>query len=348
MVGAELSERSRQVLEAVILDYILTAEPVGSRAVSKKYHLDLSSATIRNAMADLEEMGYLSQPHTSAGRVPTDKAYRFYVDSMGPQRLSRTESVRLTRRVGGARSGLDEIMECTSFELSSLSRCIGVVLAPPLKQTRLERVDLIPMEGERALAVVVTETGWVTSRIIPLGEPIRQAELRELARVLTEAFGGLTFQQIGERLDKPGPLPEERIPRLALSLAEKVFALLRDRNLYIGGTINLLDQPEFTDLDTMRMLLRALEEKRELIELLSHRAEAEGVQVVIGSENPYQGMQETSLIAASYRYGNRVLGSLGVVGPKRMPYARVVSLVDYTAKLVSRRLSRLGVAEPTA
>lgn len=348
MLGAELNERSRQVLEAVITDYILTAEPVGSRAVSRRYYPELSPATIRNAMADLEELGYLSQPHTSAGRVPTDKAYRFYVDSLRAQRLSRAEAFRLTRQVGRARDEVDELMEQTSQQLSTVSHYTGVVLAPPLGHTRVERVDLIPVEGERALAVVVTETGWVTSRIITLGEPIRPVELREVARLITERCGGLTFQQIQEQVDRPGPPPEDRLPRLALALAEKVFVLLRDRNLYIGGTIHILDQPEFADLDTMRMLLRAFEEKRQLIDLLSRRAEAEGVQVVIGSEIPYEEMQETSVVTTGYRYGNHVVGSLGVVGPKRMPYARVVALVEYTAKLVSRRLNRLGAAEPTA
>ncbi|MBI2460862.1 MAG: heat-inducible transcription repressor HrcA [Candidatus Rokubacteria bacterium] len=348
MVEAELGERSRQVLEAVIVDYTLTAEPVGSRAVSRKYHPDLSPATIRNAMADLEELGYLSQPHPSAGRVPTDKAYRFYVDRMKAQPLSRTEATRLNRQVGGARSELDELMEHASLQLSSLSRYTGVVLAPPLSHTRLERVDLLPVGGERALAVVVTETGWVTSRTITLGEPLRQLELREIARLITEGFGGLTFQEIQGRLDDPGPPPEERLGRLALTLAEKVFALLRDRNLYIGGAINILDQPEFADLDTMRMLLKAFEEKRRLIELFSSRAEAEGVRVVIGSENPYEEMHETSVVTAVYKYGNHILGSLGVVGPRRMRYAKVVALVDYTAKLVSRRLDRLARAEPSA
>lgn len=348
MLEAELNERSRQVLEAVITDYILTAEPVGSRAVSRRYHPELSPATIRNAMADLEELGYLNQPHTSAGRVPTDKAYRFYVDCLRAQRLSRAEAFRLTRQVGRARNEVDDLMEQISQQLSTVSHYTGIVLAPPLRHTRLERVDLIPVEGERALAVVVTETGWVTSRIITLGEPIRPVELREVARLITERYGGLTFQQIQERVDKPGPPPDERLPRLALVLAEGIFALLRDRNLYIWGTINILDQPEFTDLDTMRTLLRAFEEKRQLIDLLSHRAEAEGVQVVIGSEIPYEEMHETSVVTTGYRYGNHVLGSLGVVGPKRMPYAKVVALVEYTAKLVSRRLSRLGAAEPTA
>lgn len=338
-----LGERERQVLQAVIFEYILTAQPVGSRQVARKYALGLSPATIRNTMADLEEMGYLSQPHTSAGRVPTDRAYRYYVDSlMGTTQIERPEALRLRRQVAVARSGLDELMEATSSELSALSRYAAVILAPPLRQTRLDRVDLIPLEGRRALIVVATETGWGTSRILALDEPVTPAELREVARVLTERYGGATFQEIRTRVQEATAAPDaDRIERLAVALAREVFPSFWDRNLYVGGATNILDQPEFANVATMKAILRAFEEKRRLIELLTERAgQAEGVQVVIGSEMPYEEMHEASLVAASYKFGDRVLGVLGVVGPRRMPYARIVPLVEYTAHLVSRRLSR--------
>ena len=157
----ELSERARQVLQALLFEYTVTAEPVGSRQVAKKHALGLSPATIRNTMADLEEMGYLAQPHTSAGRVPTDKAYRYYVDSlMGRTELGRGDAHRLQRQVSGTRSEIDDLMEATSAQLSELSHYAAVILAPPLQHTRLERVDLIPVEGDRAIVVLATETGW--------------------------------------------------------------------------------------------------------------------------------------------------------------------------------------------
>ncbi len=345
----ELGDRGRQVLQAVIFEYIVTAEPVGSRPVAKKYALGLSPATIRNTMADLEEMGYLAQPHTSAGRVPTDKAYRFYVDSlMGSTQIGRPEALRLQRQMAGTRTELDDLMESTSAQLSALSHYAGVILAPPLRQTRLERVDLIPVEGERALVVLATETGWGTSRILALEESVSPAELREIARVLTERYGGLTFQEIRTRLgDTAASVDADRIARLAVVLARKAFSSLWDKNLYIGGAMNMLDQPEFGDIGVMKAILRTFEEKRQLIEVLTTRASgSDGVQVVIGSEMPYQEMQETSLVAAAYKYGDRVLGVLGVVGPRRMPYAKIVPLVDYTARLVSRRLTRLARSEP--
>ncbi|HEY7601210.1 MAG TPA: heat-inducible transcriptional repressor HrcA [Methylomirabilota bacterium] len=344
----ELSDRARQVLQALLFEYTVTAEPVGSRQLAKKYALGLSPATIRNTMADLEEMGYLGQPHTSAGRVPTDKAYRFYVDSlMGRVELRRAEALRLQRQVTGTRSEIDDLLETTSAQLSELSHYAAVILAPPLQHTRLERVDLIPVEGERALVVLATETGWGMSRILAFEEPVPRSEIPEVARILTERYAGLTFQEVRSRVAETGAAPEaERVLRTAAYVARKVFQSLWDRNLYVGGAMNMLDQPEF-GIGTMRALLKTFEEKRQLIELLTTRAQTSaGVQVVIGSEIPFQEMQETSLVAASYRFHDRVLGVLGVVGPRRMPYAKIVPLVEYTARLVSRRLTRLGSAAP--
>jgi heat-inducible transcriptional repressor len=344
----ELGERGRQVLQAILFEYTVTAEPVGSRQVAKKYALGLSPATIRNTMADLEELGYLAQPHTSAGRVPTDKAYRYYIDTlMGHPELGRPEALRLQRQVTGARSELDDLMESTSAQLSALSHYAAVILAPPLQHTRLERVDVIPVEGDRALVVLATETGWGTSRILTLDERVSAAELREVARLLNERFGGQSFQEIRAGLaEAVVPGDAERLHRVTAQLARKIFGTLLDRTLYVGGAVNILDQPEFGDISTMRAILRTFEEKRQLVELLTTRArEAEGVQVLIGSEMPLQEMQETALVAAAYKYRDRVLGVLGVVGPRRMPYAKIVPLVEYTARLVSRRLARLARAE---
>jgi heat-inducible transcriptional repressor len=351
MSWEELGERARQVLQAVIFEYISTAEPVGSRQVARKYALGLSPATIRNAMADLEEAGFLTHPHTSAGRVPTDKAYRFYVDTqMGGNPIARSDALHLQRQMAGARGGIDELMESTSAQLSALSHYAAVILAPPLRHTRLERIDLIAAGTDRALVVLATETGWGTSRILQLEESVSPSELAEIARLLTEEYGGRTFQEIREGLAETAiPADADRLARLCRTLARQVFASLWDRNLYYSGAMNILDQPEFADIATMKAILRAFEEKHQLIELLTARASArDGVQVLIGSEMPFQEMQETSLVAASYTYGDRVLGVLGVVGPRRMPYAKIVPLVGYTARLVSRRLTRAARAEHQA
>ncbi|MBI4587747.1 MAG: heat-inducible transcription repressor HrcA [Candidatus Rokubacteria bacterium] len=341
MVEAILDERHRQVLTAVIREYLETAEPVGSRAVAQRHGLGLSPATIRNAMADLEELGYLSQPHASAGRVPTDKAFRLYVDSdVGGVRLPESEASRLRQHYTRPQGGIEQLMEQTSFYLSAFSRMTGVLLAPPLKQTSLARIDLILLSDDRVLAVMITDAGWVTSHTLTVESPVTGDDLRELGRQLTRRFRGKTFREIQEQVSAP-PDPLDPLRARGGAIVDQVFTLLRDRRLYIGGAMNVLDHRAFWDLETMRALLRAFEEKARLIDVLSALATEHGVQVMIGRENPVEEMQECSLVTSTYTYHDRVLGILGVVGPKRMPYARMIALVDETARLVSQSLSQV-------
>ncbi len=341
MTEAILDERCRQVLTAVIAEYLETAEPVGSRAVARRHGLGVSPATIRNAMADLEEMGYLSQPHPSAGRVPTDKAFRLYVDStLGDLRLSEGEVARLRREYARPQGGIEQLMEQTSLHLSAFSRMTGVLLAPPLKQTRLARINLVLLSDDRVLAVLVTDGGWVTTRTLTAESPVTGEDLRELSRQLTRRFGGKTFQEILDFVSAP-PDPLDPLRARVAAIVDQVFSLLRDRRLYIGGAMNILEHRESWDLGAMRMLLRAFEEKACLIDLLSTLASEQGVQVTIGRENPVEEMRECSLVTSTYTYRDQVLGILGVVGPKRMPYSKMIPLVDETARLVSRSLSRV-------
>ncbi len=340
MVGPMLDERCHEVLRAVIEEYIETAEPVGSRAVAKHSRLGVSAATIRNAMADLEELGYLDQPHPSAGRVPTDKAYRFYVDAFrGRTRLSESETARLRSHFAGLQSGGEEMMAETSVRLSALSRMPALLLAPPLQQTRLASINLIPLRNDSALAVVTTETDWVTTRILILESRVAPEELRELGRQLTRRFGGRTFQEILEEVADPQDPLDPLHTRMG-PLVKQIFSTLRDRSLYVSGAINILEHPEFWDIPTMRAILWTFEEKQRLIDLLSRLADESGVHVLIGRENPFEEMQECSLVTSAYVYENRALGVLGVLGPKRMPYSRVIPLVVETAELVSQSLSR--------
>ncbi len=284
---ANLDQRLRQVLLAVIAEYVETAQPVGSRSISRRHIQGLSPATIRNAMADLEDMGYLTHPHTSAGRVPTDRAYRFYVDAL-----------------------------------------------------RQVPIELVGLGEDRALAVVVTETGWVTARAIsPLPRPGVE-ELREIGRTLTRRYRGKTFQAILDDVEHPAD-PLDPLWTRHRGLLEQIGGLLRDRNLYISGAINVLDHPDFSDVSTMRGLLKAFEDKARLVDLLTRMAEERGVQVMIGGENPVEEMRECSLITSTYTYRGQILGVLGVVGPRRMAYGDVISIVDETARLVSNSLSRV-------
>ena len=333
-----MDARQREVLIAVIREYIDSAEPVGSRALAKRHMPTLSPATIRNVMADLEEMGYLSQPHASAGRVPTDKAYRFYVDSFPPPSPAAVAPVEPSARE--RQDGIDRLMEQTTAQLSETTHFTGLLLAPPLKHTRLARLELIPLENERVLAVIVTEAGWVTARGLNLPPNIAPDDLREIGREITRRVRGRTVQQV---LDDYAALtdPLDPLRTRVGALVEQILELLRDRTLYVRGAINMLDHPEFLDIAAMRQMLRTFEQKDRLIELLSGLSQLGGVRVTIGEENPVPDLQDCTLITSTYTYRDQVLGILGIVGPRRMPYPQIISIVEDAAHQVSERLSRV-------
>ena len=331
-----MDARQRDVLIAVIREYVDTAEPVGSRAIAKHYFPSLSPATIRNTMADLEEMGYLVQPHTSAGRVPTDRAYRFYVDSFPPPQTREGSGPPLPAR----RSGIDGFMEKTSSHLSAITKLTGLLLAPPLQQTRIARIDLIPLEQDRALAVAATDAGWLTVREVVLEPRVTADDARAIGRELTRRFGGRTVQEIIEMEAAPSD-PLDSLHTRARAVTEQVVAMLHERTLYVSGAINMLDHPEFWDIETTRHLLRTFEEKERLAELLTALANEEGVRVTIGEENPVSEMRDCTLVTSTFLFRDQVIGILGVVGPRRLPYRDVISAVNDTAQHVSEALSRV-------
>jgi heat-inducible transcriptional repressor len=333
-----MDERHREVLIAVIREYVDSAEPVGSRALARRHMPTLSPATIRNAMADLEEMGYLSQPHASAGRVPTDKAYRFYVDSFPPASPAPVAPVEAGPREH--RDGIDRLMEDTTTRLSETTHFAGLLLAPPLRHTTLRRVELIPIENDRVLAVVVTDTGWVTARALDLPPNISREDLREVGREITRRVRGRGVQEVLDSYAAPADPLDPMRTRVG-ELVDQIVGLLRDRTLYVRGAINMLDHPEFVEVTALRQMLRTFEQKDRLIELLSGLSQGGGVQVTIGEENPVLELQECTLVTSTYTYRGQVLGILGIVGPRRMPYPQVISIVDGAAQQVSERLSRV-------
>ena len=340
MTTPSLDQRSRQVLLAVIAEYVETGEPVGSRAVARRHIRGLSPATLRNAMADLEDLGYLAQPHTSAGRVPTDAAYRFYVDHLQRVPWVAGKAPAMGQPSGAPPDAAERLMAEAPALLSSGTHMMGVLLAPPLKHTALDRIELVALDEERALAVLVTDTGWVTARPINSAPRGGSEELRETGRALTRRFRGKTFQEILDDLAAPAD-PLDPLWTRSRGVLDEVVALLRDRTLYLSGATNMLDHPDLSDTATLRSVLRAFEDKARLIDLLSRMAEERGLQVMIGSENPMEDMRGCSLITSTYTYRDQVLGVLGVVGPRRMPYSEVMSVVDETARAVSSALSRV-------
>jgi heat-inducible transcriptional repressor len=335
-----MDARQRDVLIAVIREYIDSAEPVGSRVLAKRHFPHLSPATIRNAMADLEDLGYLVQPHTSAGRVPTDKAYRYYVDSFPPASAPAPAGGAATILPTRRRSSVDAFIERMSSHLSDASRLTGLLLAPPLKQTMVARVDLMPLPDDRALAVVATDAGWITVREITLDAPMTGDEVRAIGRELTRRFRDRSVQEIVEMENAPAD-PLDALHTRARAVTEQLLAMLRGRTLYVSGAINMLDHREFWDIETTRELLRTFEQKEKLAELLMALADESGVRVTIGDENPVAAMRECTLVTSTYMYRDQVLGILGVVGPRRLPYPEVISIVSETAQHVTEALSRV-------
>jgi heat-inducible transcriptional repressor len=333
-----MDARQRDVLIAIIREYVDTAEPVGSRALTKRHFPSLSPATIRNVMADLEDMGYLAQPHTSAGRIPTDRAYRFYVDSFPP--ASAAAPTTLTAPLPTRRSGIEGFMERTSSHLSTVTKLTGLLLAPPLKQTTIARVDLMPLEGERVLAVVTTDAGWITVREIAPDPPLPPEEIRAIGRELTRRFRDRTVEEIVAMETAPAD-PLDALHTRARAVTEQIVGMLSGRTLYVSGAINMLDHPEFWEIEQTRALLRTFEQKERLAELMTAFAGDAGVRVTIGEENPVNEMRECTLITSTYMYRDQVLGILGVVGPRRLPYREVISVVEETARQVSDAVSRV-------
>lgn len=336
-----LTERSRQILEAIIEDYILTAEPIGSRTITRRHGLSLSPATVRNVMADLEEMGFLVSPHTSAGRVPTDKAYRFYVDSLvGINKIAREEREEIRKRCTLTGRDVGDVLKQTSKMLSSVSHYMGIVMGPRFTANVFRQMEFVKLSGNKILAILVSQSGSVQNKIIETEVELKLDELTRMANYLNDILQGLTIAQVKNRIIEE--MQEEKIrydTLLARALELSRQALEgTDAEVFIEGQANILEQPEFADVAKMKEIIRAFEEKGQLLALLERCMAAEGVQIFIGSESHLNRMSGMSLVTSTYVTGKNTLGILGVIGPTRMGYAKIIPIVDYTAKQVSRLL----------
>jgi len=336
-----LTERSRKILEAIIEDYILTAEPVGSRTISRRQGLSLSPASVRNVMADLEEMGFLASPHPSAGRVPTEKAYRFYVDSLvGLRRIAREEREEIHKRCSQTGKDIGEVLKETSRILSSISHYMGIVVAPRFTANVFRHMEFVKLGGRRILAILVSQNGTVQNKIIETDEELQFTDLTRMSNYLNDLLKGLTITQVKKRILEEMEEEKIRYDALlanALKLSQQTLEGT-DAEVFIEGQANILEQPEFADVEKMKEIIRAFEEKGQLLALLERSMAAEGVQIFIGSESHLNRMSGMSLVTSTYVTGKNTLGILGVIGPTRMGYAKIIPIVDYTAKQVSRLL----------
>lgn len=340
-MAEELSQRGKRILEAVIEDYIATAEPVGSRTITRSHALALSPATVRNVMSELEEMGLLISPHTSSGRIPTDKAYRLYVNSiLEVKQIARDNREEIRRRCRLAGKDLAQVLKETSRLLSSTSSYMGVVMAPRLAANVFHQMEFVKLSSRRILAIMVSQNGTVQNRLIQTEEEILPEDLIRMSNYLNELLQGLTIAQVRERLLREMQSEKVRYDSLmakALALSEQTIST-EGPELFLEGQANILEQPEFADAGKMREVFRAFEKKSLLLDLLDRSMLADGVQIFIGSESHLLKMEGMSLITSTYMTGKDTVGVLGVIGPTRMGYGRVIPIVDYTAKLISRLL----------
>jgi heat-inducible transcriptional repressor len=343
MAGNDLTRRAQKILHAVVTEYLQGGDAVGSRTVTRRHDLGLSPATVRNVMADLEEMGLLEQRHTSAGRVPTASGLRFFIDSLLKVRgLSPREQDEIRERV--IANSPEEVVQRASRLLSDLTHHAAVILAPDPHVQRLERIEFVPLRDGKLIAVLVTTDGRIENRL--LADDVDLARLERIHRYLNELLAGMTLDEVRERvireLGEDKNLYDEAVAA-ALRLGHAVFVSTeRSADVVVAGQANLLDESAEARPERIRELLRTLEDKETLIRLLDRTRKADGIQVFLGAETAMQALQGSSIVAMSYGPEEQPIGALAVIGPMRMNYGKVMSVVDFTADTVSQLLAELG------
>jgi len=334
-----LTQREIDVLSTLIQDYILTGQPVGSRTVAKKSQLNLSPATIRNIMADLSERGLLSQPHTSAGRVPTTKALRYYLDSiLTINPLPLEEQQRISKTLEEVGPDLPQTLSQASKILSSLSNQISMVLTPRKSLVRWQQIDFILLRPGLVMSVLILDGGLIQNKVIQVDKDITADELIKYSNFLNDSFQGRTLYQVREEIleqMKKAHLEFEHLYKKALKLAQDTFEA-NNRQVFVEGTINLLEGEELSDINAMRDLFKILEEKSKLLQLLDKTIESRGLNIILGEEQNLEELQEYSVISSPYSIKDDTLGVVSVIGPMRMDYSKVIPTVDLMAKILSQ------------
>lgn len=345
----ELSDRSKAIFRHIVDAYVETGEPVGSRTISRLLEQTLSPASIRNVMADLEELGLLYAPHTSAGRIPTDQGLRFYVDGLLEMgRVSADDRTMIDSQCAGVGRSVEEVMGDAGSALSGLSRYAGLVMAPKTERP-FKQVEFVPLGAGRALVVMVTDNGMVENRVIDLPVGVDASALMEASNYLTARLASRSLIEAAEIIEREITVERGELDDLTKRVVQAGLAtwagdIGRDQGvLIVRGQANLLDDvTNLTDLERIRTLFQVLETKRTLLKLIDRVRDADGMQIFIGAENELFGMSGCSMVVAPYGTGDadggRVVGAVGVIGPTRMNYARIIPMVDYTARVVSRLL----------
>lgn len=328
----DLSERKLKILQAIISDYVRSAEPVGSRTLSKKYDLGISPATIRNEMADLEEMGYLTHPHTSAGRVPSDKAYRLYVNAlMEKKELSGEEKLVIAQRLQGSVNEFEKTIEHAAAVLSEITNLTSFAMTPAQNNDTLKFINLLPVDENTVVLMIVAESGKISNQALRMKVPYTEESLQLLAKTMTYNYKGKTISEaLTLNIIEDVETDITAMSGLAANVMPNFMKTLEDMlnvNLYMEGLTNIFDIPEYNDLGKARSFLNMLSQKEDFTRKLLERED--GIIVTIGEENTDDIMQDCSLITATYHVDGKMVGKIGVIGPTRMQYGEVTSIIEY-------------------
>jgi len=340
-----LDERKRKILQAIIDDYIGTAEPIGSRTVARKHEMGLSSATIRNEMADLEEMGYLEQPHTSSGRIPSDKGYRFYVDQLmkvNELNIDEIESIRsaMEMRI----NELSQIIRQASAVLSRFTKYTSMAVTPKMKASIIKSIQAIFMEKGKAMVIVITNAGVVRNSLVDISDTFQQYELGIISNAINSKIAGLTLEQVNlnaiKELEIELEMPSGSLMPIMNAVAECINQI-DNPEVYVEGTTNIFNFPEFRDVSKAKEFISLLDEKTNIRKLLFDTVDRGRITVKIGSENDMTSIKDCSVIISDYNIANTLVGSIGIIGPTRMEYPKVISSIKYIRKLMSEEVSKL-------
>lgn len=338
-----LDERKQRILQAVIQDYISSAEPVGSRTLARKYDLGVSPATIRNEMADLEMLGYLEHIHTSSGRVPSSKGYRLYVDSLLPvQPMTDAEKAMIDKWYKAKVQQLDQVFQETARLISKLTRNVSLVLAPQISKAAFRCMQFLPLDDHRVIAVLMTDAGFVENRIMEMPAGSSFEDFQRMAKVINGCLAGHTLGAIqnGSLKRIEAEIGDDGLYESAMTLIDKALNSQRKERLYLGGTTEMMEQPEFHNVDKVKELLIMLEKDQLMKDILKAHL-GDGLTVTIGQENEYSGIKDCSIITATYHLDGELLGSMAVLGPTRMEYGRTMSLLNYMNNNLTEVIKRL-------
>lgn len=337
-----LTERQKLILNAIVDDYIRSAEPVGSRAISKRANIGYSPATIRNEMADLEEMGFLEQPHTSAGRIPSQSGYRYYVDHLVQVGLLSSYELEVIKVFFAERINITEqIIQQVAMILSNLTNYTSIVLGPEIFKNTLKHIQLVPLTNETAVAIIVTNTGHVENKTVSIPEGLPMSQIEKFVNILNAKLKGVPLLHLKSRLyNEVATELSMHINKYEkfLQMLEGILDSDAEDKIYHSGVTNMLNQPEFKDVEKVRTLLDLFDGPGTLAKILSESEE--GIQVKIGAENAVEAINNCSLITATYMIEGQSIGTIGILGPTRMEYGRVINILDYLSKDLSHVYAR--------